>query len=109
MDFFSAIYNGIKSAVNNIADFAISPIVNLKEFFAPMRKRFINNLSEWVENAWKLLKNRYSNWLSGIIYTVGLFLFPYVAIAIFIFDTLFVKSDNGASGKKKMRFLTLIM
>lgn len=127
MGFISAIFNGVKLGLKLTGEFIVSPAINVWKWLVTKTKRLVDSRNEWLDNARTLLKKRYSNWLSGLIFTAGLVLFtisflpmaPIVASAaiitsastavIFLLDTLFVNSDNGASGKKKLMNFTHIL
>jgi phage-related protein len=93
--FTKSVYEGVKSEIL----FELSPITNLWNWFVTKSKRLVNSFTEWKNNAWNLLKKRYSNWLSGILFTVGVLFFTIPTVLTFLFDTFFVETDNGASGK----------
>lgn len=106
MGFFSSCWKAVKSAASSVwtgitlhLAFELSPFINAWKWLVTKTKRLVNSFSEWKDNAMTLLKKRYSNWLSGLIFTAGLLLLTIPTVVTFLLDTLFVNSDNGASGK----------
>lgn len=70
-----------KSIAKSTWDFVSSPIKSIREL-ATKAKRLVSSLTEWKDNAWNLLKQRYPGWLVASIFTAGILLFKFSAIFV---------------------------